>query len=673
LLYCMVITNLNPSEMETIERIHSSGFQLDPDYFDDYCLLRFKNDAFQHLDLKQKKYAYYLSQAALHGRDIVWDQNFSSNLLLRRFLEKLYKENKLVNSPNVEKYLKYLWFHNGIHHYVSGDKISATFSEKELNEIVDGLADSEWFHELHVEKATFLDDLRKIIFDKTLYARKVEQEPGVDLVKASAVNFYENVSQSDADDYYQKFRDPSDPTPPWHGLNSKLVKTEDGQIDEKVWKIDGMYSQALEKVVDNLRLAAENADKPSQKAWIAKLIEYYQTGNLRTFDEYNIAWLADNDSDVDCINGFIEVYDDPRSQKATWESVVHIKDFALTQRFGIIAEQAAWFEKNSPIMQEHKKENPTGISYKVVQSLAQAGATSPTSPIGINLPNSEWIRERHGSKSISLSNIEDAYDMMAEKKGVMASFMLHEAAEKHRAYGPWPFKIMVGLHEVIGHGSGKLEPGVDSPKNTLKSYANVIEETRADLVALYFITDPRIVELKLLPDLGAGKSEYDRYFTNALMTQLNRVELEKNIEEAHMRNRLLIANWVMEKALPEKAIEWVNIDGLDYVQINDYAKVRHWIGQLLREVQRIKSQGDHAAAQALVENFGVRVDPQMHAKVKARFAEIQMPKFYGFLNPLLSPVCENGAMVDIQLSYNQGFAEQMMFYAEHYSHLPNKN
>lgn len=652
---------------------NTDKFKVIAEQFADIRILRYQVPGFEQLPLEKKKLLYFLYEAALTGRDIIWDQNYRHNLLIRNTLDHIVRHYQ--GSRDTEEwgkfmvYVKKVWFSNGIHHHNSMEKMIPEFSPAYFESLLQNtpkpgfLKDNEQPEEL-------LTKIIPLIFDPDLDSKRVTLDEGVDLVIASANNFYENVTQAEAEKFYADLAagNPAQPLSP--GLNSKLIKL-DGKIVEKTWKIGGMYTEAIERMVYWLKKAASVAENENQQAALEKLAEFYTTGDLRTFDEYNILWLKDTDSEADVINGFIEVYGDPLGRKATFESVVQLQDAESTHRAQIISKNAEWFEKNSTISGEYKKSEITGVSARGVNVVVESGDCSPASPIGINLPNADQIRAEHGSKSVTLVNIIDAHTIASKESGVIEEFYWSEKEkELARKWNQLATHLHVDLHEIIGHGSGKLKEGVAQPHDTLKNYASTIEEARADLVALYYAIDPKLVELGLMPSLEAGYAEYNSFITGSLLTQLARIEPGKNLEESHMRNRYLIANWVYEKGLSENIIEKKSQSGKTYYTVNDHEKLRILFGRLLTEVQRIKSEGDFEAAKHLVENLGVKVDQEVHPEVLQRWESLKIPKFSGFLNPVLEPVIENGEIVEVIIHYPENFGDQMLYYAEKYAFLP---
>ena len=592
-------------------------FDYTVEQFADLQILRYRVPGFEDLSLKQKELVYYLTEAALQGRDILFDQNGKYNLTIRRMLEAVYTGYKGdKNTPDfkaMEVYLKRVWFSNGIHHHYGSEKFVPGFTPEFFRQAVQSvdaatlpLAEGQTVEQL-------CEEVFPVIFDPTVMPKRVNQAAGEDLVLTSACNYYDGVTQQEAEDFYNALKNPQDETPVSYGLNSRLVK-EDGKIQEKVWKVGGLYGQALEKIVYWLKKAEGVAETPEQKAVIAKLMEFYETGDLKTFDEYAILWVKDLNSRIDFVNGFTESYGDPLGMKASWESLVNFKDLEATQRTELISGNAQWFEDHSPVDGQFKKEKVKGVSAKVITAAILAGDLYPATAIGINLPNANWIRSHHGSKSVTIGNITDAYNKAAHGNGFNEEFVYSDAElQLIDKYADVTDELHTDLHECLGHGSGKLLPGVDP--DALKAYGSTIEEARADLFGLYYVADPKLVELGLTPSADAYKAQYYTYLMNGLMTQLVRIEPGNNVEEAHMRNRQLIARWVYEKGAAEKVVELVKKDGKTYVVINDYEKVRDLFGRLLAEIQRIKSTGDYAGAHDLVEAYAVKVDPALHAEV----------------------------------------------------------
>ena len=651
-------------------------FDYTVEQFADLQILRYRVPGFEDLSLKQKELVYYLTEAALQGRDILFDQNGKYNLTIRRMLEAVYTGyNGDKNTPDfkaMEVYLKRVWFSNGIHHHYGSEKFVPGFTPEFFRQAVQSvdaatlpLAEGQTVEQL-------CEEVFPVIFDPKVMPKRVNQAAGEDLVLTSACNYYDGVTQQEAEDFYNALKNPQDETPVSYGLNSRLVK-EDGKIQEKVWKVGGLYGQALEKIVYWLKKAEGVAETPEQKAVIAKLMDFYETGDLKTFDEYAILWVKDLNSRIDFVNGFTESYGDPLGMKASWESLVNFKDLEATRRTELISGNAQWFEDHSPVDGQFKKEKVKGVSAKVITAAILAGDLYPATAIGINLPNANWIRSQHGSKSVTIGNITDAYNKAAHGNGFNEEFVYSDAElQLIDKYADVTDELHTDLHECLGHGSGKLLPGVDP--DALKAYGSTIEEARADLFGLYYVADPKLVELGLTPSADAYKAQYYTYLMNGLMTQLVRIEPGNNVEEAHMRNRQLIARWVYEKGAAEKVVELVKKDGKTYVVINDYEKVRDLFGRLLAEIQRIKSTGDYAGAHDLVEAYAVKVDPALHAEVLERYKKLNLAPYKGFVNPKYEAVTDaNGTITDVTVTYDEGYAEQMLRYSKDYSTLPSVN
>ena len=651
-------------------------FDYTVEQFADLQILRYRVPGFEDLSLKQKELVYYLTEAALQGRDILFDQNGKYNLTIRRMLEAVYTGYKGdKNTPDfkaMEVYLKRVWFSNGIHHHYGSEKFVPGFTPEFFRQAVQSvdaatlpLAEGQTVEQL-------CEEVFPVIFDPTVMPKRVNQAAGEDLVLTSACNYYDGVTQQEAEDFYNALKNPQDETPVSYGLNSRLVK-EDAKIQEEVWKVGGLYGQALEKIVYWLKKAEGVAETPEQKAVIAKLMEFYETGDLKTFDEYAILWVKDLNSRIDFVNGFTESYGDPLGMKASWESLVNFKDLEATQRTELISGNAQWFEDHSPVDGQFKKEKVKGVSAKVITAAILAGDLYPATAIGINLPNANWIRSHHGSKSVTIGNITDAYNKAAHGNGFNEEFVYSDAElQLIDKYADVTDELHTDLHECLGHGSGKLLPGVDP--DALKAYGSTIEEARADLFGLYYVADPKLVELGLTPSADAYKAQYYTYLMNGLMTQLVRIEPGNNVEEAHMRNRQLIARWVYEKGAAEKVVELVKKDGKTYVVINDYEKVRDLFGRLLAEIQRIKSTGDYAGAHDLVEAYAVKVDPALHAEVLERYKKLNLAPYKGFVNPKYEVVTDaDGTITDVTVTYDEGYAEQMLRYSKDYSTLSSVN
>ena len=643
------------------------------DRFDDIRILRYEVPGFESLSLEEKQLIYYLNQAALCGRDIIYDQNGRYNLAVRRTLEAIYEHAETDrNTPEWKafvKYLKKVWFANGVHHHYSNDKFTPEFSLDYFQSLIGATPENELPTD-YGTKQELINDVTRIIFDKTYIPKRVDQSQGTDMLTASGMNYYEGVTQAEAEAFYADMANPADTEPISYGLNSKLVK-KDGRLEEKVWRIGGMYSQAIEKIVGWLEKAAGVA-QPIQKAIIEKLISYYKSGDLREFDEYSIMWVSDISSKVDFVNGFIEVYGDPLGYKASWESLVNFRNEEATKRTRIISENAQWFEDHSPIEDKYKKPEVKGVSAKVITAAILAGDCYPATPIGINLPNSDWIRKEYGSKSVTIENITDAYEAAAKGDGFREEFVLRaEDRERMDKYGSLADNLHTDLHECLGHGSGQLAPGTKGDE--LKNYGSVLEETRADLFALYYIADPKMIELGLIPSLDAAWAEYSKYIMNGMMTQLARIQAGKDVEQAHMRNRKLISEWCFKEGKADNVIEKRVVDGKTYVVVNDFGKLRELFGQLLREVQRIKSEGDYEAGKALVETYGIKVDPELHEEVLKRYAGLKIEPYSGFVNPRYVPVTDGDQIVDVKIFYDSEYTAQMLEYSRNYSFLPSRN
>ncbi len=642
--------------------------------FADVKIIRYNVPDFDSLTLQQKELVYYLSEAALCGRDIIFDQNCKYNLLVRHTLEEIV--NNYSGDKNADDYKKFMvyvkrvWFSNGIHHHYSNDKFIPEISKEYFAQLVKNAAKANFPIEKGETIDNFIARLTPILFDPTIAPKKISLDPSGDLIKQSATNFYDGVSEKEADAFYKKMKNPKDSTPISYGLNSKLVK-ENAKLVEKTYKIGGLYSPALEKIVYWLQKALAVAENDQQKNGIKTLISYYTTGDLKTWDEYNLIWVEDH-SKVDFVNGFIEVYGDPLGKKATWESVVNYKNIEETKRTEIISQNAQWFEDNSPVDKRFKKKECKGVSAKVINVVQLGGDCYPSTPIGINLPNADWIRKEHGSKSVTMENITYAYDQAAIGNGFLDEFCYSkEEKELSEKYGFQAGNIHTDLHECLGHGSGQLLPGISS--EAMKNYHSTLEESRADLFALYYIMDKKMVELGVLPNLDAAKAEYNGYIRNGLMTQLVRIELGKNIEESHMRNRQLIAKWCYEKGKAENVMELKVKNNKTYVVINDYDKLRKLFGQLLAEMQRIKSEGDFTAGKKIVEDYAVKVDPVLHKEVKTRYEKLKLTPYGGFINPVLKPVVKDGKITDVKIEYPEDYSAQMLYYSKNYSFLPIKN
>ena len=638
------------------------------DRFADIEVLRYKVPDFENLTLNQKKLVYFLTEAALWGRDILWDQNNSNNLAMRRLLEAVYTNYQGDrNNPDFkafETYIKQVWFGNGIHHHYSTDKFAPAFSRDFLAAQIEALPE-----DTAPENTA---ELVEVIFNPALDAKRVNQDASVDLITSSANNMYApGVTQAEVEAYYNSIRKPDDLTPISYGLNTRVERGADGKITENAYKIGGLYSSAIEKIVENLDSARQYAENDAQRQIIGSLIDFYTTGDLATFDKYSIEWAEDTVSQVDFINGFIETYGDPLGMTGSWESIVNFKNIPASARTKTLSAEAQWFEDNSPVDAAFKKDKVKGVSAKVITAAILAGDSYPATPIGINLPNANWIRAAHGSKSVTIENITQAYDEASHGNGFNEEFVIDEPTAK--LLDDYLFitdNLHTDLHECLGHGSGKLMPGKE---DALKEHGSAIEEARADLFALYYLADPKLIEMGLLDNPEAYKAEYYKYILNGMMTQLQRIEPGKDVEEAHMRNRKLIAEWCYEQGKADNVIEWVKQNGKTYVVVNDFDKLRGLFGRMLREVQRIKSEGDYEAGAALVERYGVTVDPALHEEVRARYYALRIEPYGGFVNPEYELVERDGKVVDVKISYPADYVEQMLGYSKDYSFLPNVN
>ena len=655
------------------------GFKYSVDKFADIEILRYRVPDFETLTLKQKELLYFLNQAALEGRDILYDQNNKYNLCIRRTLETVYVNYKGDrNSDEFKKlttYLKRVWMGSGIHHHYSEDKFHPEFSQKFFAEAIKSIDAKKFANVLSKGETVdkLISKLTPVIFDNNLYPKRTNQAAGVDLILTSANNYYgDGVTQAEVEEFYAKMKDPNDPHPVAYGLNSKLVK-ENGKLVEKTYKVGGLYGAALSKIVFWLEKAATVAENQKQKEVILSLIEFYKTGSLKIYDEYAIKWVEDLASKIDFVNGFTESYGDPLGMKASWESIVNFKNIEATKRTETISANAQWFEDHSPIDPKFKKETVKGVSAKVITAAILAGDCYPATPIGVNLPNSNWIRHEHGSKSVTIENITEAYDQASLGNGFAEEFMWSDVERKRaKEFASLTNNLHTDLHECLGHGSGKLLPGVDP--DALKAYGSTIEEARADLFGLYYMADPKVVELGLLPSAEAFKAEYYGFLMNGLMTQLTRIQPGKDIEEAHMRNRQLIASWVYEHGKDTKAVEFKVRDGETFVVVNDYARVRELFGQLLAEIQRIKSTGDFEAGKELVEKYAVKVDPTLHTEVLTRYKKLNLAPYRGFVNPVYSLVKDDkGKIIDVKISYDENYVDQNLRYSKEHGHLPTFN
>lgn len=658
MLFTAALTAVSCGEKEQKQ----TEFDYNVESFADIQILRYKVDGFDELSLKQKTFIYYLNEAALWGRDILFDQNGRYNLEIRRMLEDFYQNYKGdredKNFKGVEEYLKRVWFSNGIHHHYGSDKFVPKFER-------------QWF----VEQTKCSEEIAEVIFNPEVMAKKISLAEGVDLLLASACNYYQGVTQEEAEAFYAEMKAKGDQAKPvMYGMNSTLVKGKDGKIYEDVWKVGGKYGKAISKIVENLKLARPFAEDAKQQQVIDLLISFYETGDLKTFDEYSIAWVENTEPNVDFVNGFIESYGDPLGMKASWESIVNFKDIEATKRAEQLSINAQWFEDNSPVAKEFKKEKVKGVSAKVISASILGGDLFPSTAIGINLPNSNWVRAEHGSKSVTIANLTEAYAQASNGSGMLEEFAYgKEEIEIIKKYGQFTDDLHTDLHECLGHGSGKLLPGVDP--EALKAYGSTIEEARADLFALYYLADAKLVELGLLPDAEAYKASYISQMQNGLLTQVVRIKLGDQIEESHMRDRALIARWAFEKGKGatkdgKDVIEMVKREGETFVKINDYEMLRNLFGQLLAEIQRIKSTGDYNAARDLVENYAVKIDPELHKEILDRYQKLNIAPYKGFVNPVYTAVKDSkGNITDVKVSYEEGYTEQMLRYSKDYSPL----
>ncbi len=651
--------------MATTAMAQNTDFNYNVDRFADIEVLRYPVPGFEDLSLQQKQLVYYLTEAAINGRDILFDQNCKYNLMVRQTLEDIYRNYKGDKQDKgylaMVKYMKQVWFGNGIHHHYSMDKFVPEFSQDWFDKQFSALPGIE-------SRKASKGVLDRVIFDPTFMAKRVNQADGKDLILTSACNMYEGVTQQEVEDYYNGMKDENDPTPVSYGLNSKVVK-RDGKIVEEPYKVGGLYSAAIEKIVYWLQQAATVAENEGQRAYINELVKFYQTGSLKTFDDYSIMWAEETASTVDFINGFIESYGDPLGMTGSWESLVNFRNAEASHRCKVISENAQYFEDNSPVDKRFKKEKVKGVTAKVITAAILAGDSYPATPIGINLPNSNWIRAAHGSKSVSIENITDAYEEAAAGNGFNEEFAYsNDEVQLMKQYLSIADKLHTDLHECLGHGSGKLLPGVDP--DALKAHGSCLEETRADLFALYYLADPKLVELGIFPNMETYKAEYYKYIMNGLLTQLTRIEPGKDIEEAHMRNRKLISEWCYQHGKQDNVIEYVKRDGKTYIRVNDYQKLRGLFAELLAEIQRIKSEGDYEAGRQLVETYAVKFDPEIHKEILARYEGMNIAPYKGFVNPIYTPVYdENGNMIDVTVSYTEGYIEQMLRYSQDYSPL----
>ncbi len=658
---------------EKQEETENDDFNYFVEQFDDIRVLKYKLPAFEELTLKQKEYIYYLSQAALAGRDIFWDQNFRHNLLIRKTIEGIlesYSGDKSTDDYKAfEKYAKKVFFANGIHHHYSSDKFNPEFSEDYFSVLITNSDSTQLPLARNQSPEELAELLTPVLFDETLFPRKVEQRAGKDMVAESATNFYEGVTQKEVEDYYSKMTDPDDPRPVSLGLNSKVIKVN-GKIIEEVYKSGGKYGQAIDHIIYWLEKAISVAENDTIKNELRLLIEYYKTGDLRKWDEYNVAWAKNTDPVVDYINGFIETYEDPMGMKATWEAIVNYTDAEATKRTKIITANAQWFEDNAPIQPEYRKEKVTGIAARVINIAMLGGDCYPASPLGINLPNADWIRKEVGSKSVTLANITNAYDKANQGNGFLEEFAYsEEEVSRTRKYSTIADALHTDLHECVGHASGKLREGTDP--NALKNYASPLEEARADLFALYYMMDKKVTDLGLLPEQDAAKAAYDGYIRNGLLTQIVRIKPGKDIEQAHMRSRSMITHWVYEMGKNDNVVEILTRDSETFVRVNDYRKLQDLFGQLLKEIQRIKSEGDYNAGRDLIENYGVKIDQKLHTEILERYSKLNLAPYTGFVNPYLKPVYDaDSTITDVVVEYTDDYLGQMLHYGRKFSFLP---
>ncbi len=659
--------------------VTTDDFVYNDERFADLEMLRYKVEGFDSLTLKQKTFVYYLSEAALYGRDILFDQNGKYNLRIMRTLEAVYTDYKGDRTTDefkaLEVYLKRVWFSAGIHHHYGSEKFVPEFSEKYFREAVKSVDVAKLPLEEGQTVDQLLDVISPVIFDPAVMPKRVNLAEGEDLLLTSAMNYYDGVTQGEAEEFYAaKRKEYADKNPIMFGMNSRLVKTADGKVEERLWTTEGLYGEALKKIVYYLEKALPYAEDKQQEDVIKKLVEFYKSGCLETFDDYAVLWVQNTEPLVDFVNGFTESYGDPLGMKASWESIVNFKDVEATKRTIIMSDSAQWFEDNSPVDSIFKKEKVKGVTAKVITAAILGGDLYPSTAIGINLPNSDWVRRDYGSKSVTIGNLTDAYNKAAAASGGSRGEFAYSQVEIDlmKKYGDLTGDLHTDLHECLGHGSGKLLPGVDS--EALKAYGSTIEEARADLFALYYLADPKMIELGLVPDAEAYKSEYYSYMLNGLLTQLVRINLGNNIEEAHMRNRALIARWAYEQGKEDNVVEMVKHDGKTYVKINDYVKLRGLFARLLAEIQRIKSTGDFAAAQQLVENYGVKIDQELHKEVLDRYSKLNLAPYKGFINPVYTAVKDaDGNITDVTIDYTEGYADQMLRYSKDYRTLPNVN
>lgn len=657
-------------------KMENKEFEYISEQFADLRVLRYHVEGFDKLTLQNKTLLYYLYEAALSGRDIIYDQNYKFNLAIRKSLESIisnYSGDKTNEDyKKLLVYAKRVWFSNGIHHHYNQDKFVPECDKQFFIDQLNLIDPSKLPLKENETKETFITTIIPIIFDHSIAPKKVSLESKGDLIKSSAVNFYDGVTQQEVSSFYEKMKIKGDSMQPMYGINSKLVK-ENGVLVEKVWKVGGLYTQAIEKIVYWLEKAITVAENNEQKTALEKLVTFYKTGSVKDFDAYNIAWVKDVNSAIDVVNGFIEVYQDPLGIKGSFESVVSVKDFEASKRIATIGANAQWFEDNSSILPEHKKKNVVGISAKVINAVVECGDAAPSTPIGINLPNNEWIREKHGSKSVNLGNIVEAYDQAAGASVANEFYYNNQIIQRVINCAGLADKLHTDMHEVIGHASGQINKGIGQPNETLKNYASALEEGRADLVALYYLFDKKLIELGVMPSLDYGMAAYDEYITKGLLVQLSRILPGKSIEEAHMRNRQMVAAWVYEKGKKDSVIVKKFENGKTYFVITNYEKLRVLFGDLLREIQRVKSEGDYVAGKNLIENYGVKVDPVLHKEILERYKNLGIAPYQGFIQPKLTPIMEGDKIIDVKIEYPTNFVDQMLFFGKSYSFLPTYN
>ena len=667
---------------EKVDTLNAEAISYDPNFkveaeaFADLQVLRYEVPGFSQLSLKEKQLAYYLYEAALCGRDMIYDQKNKYGLAIRKTVEAMYAtysgDKGSEDWKKFETYCGRVWFSNGNYHHYSNEKFIPECSFEYFSQVVNASDQGLLPKETGETTDAFLARMKPALYDMKFMPKLVDQRANIDNVAMSANNFYEGVTQKEVDEFYAKF--PTTGNAPSWGLNSKVMKDANGQVVEKVWKVGGMYSPAIEKVVYWLEKASTVAENAQQKKALDLLVQYYKTGDLKTFDDYSVAWVRDTASKLDVVNGFIEVYLDAIGKKGSYESVVSVKDMETSKRISAIAKEAQWFEDNSPIMKEHKKDTVKGISAKAITVIVESGDAAPSTPIGINLPNADWIRADYGSKSVSLSNIVHSYTVFRSKGGTLDEFGVNDTViQRLKKYGALAGDLHTDMHECIGHASGQINEGVETTDKTLKNYASTMEEARADLVALYYVMDQKLVDIGVMPSLEVGMAEYDSYIMNGIMTQLTRLKRGEQLEEAHMRNRALVSRWAFEKGKKDNVIEFVKKSNNTYVRVNDYQKLRVLFGELLRELQRIKSEGDYTAAKNLVEGYGVKVDPVLHKEILERYAKLNIKPYQGFIQPRLIPVMEGDNVTDVKIEYPESFFQQMMEYGKKYSFLPVMN